>query len=109
MTGPAVVDRIFVLEPQGRLPFRLVVDLKATDGKAFAASVRRSRRGKPRVETVTATASRQPELRNKPKRDRKISVIDAGHGGVDPGNLGVLGVPEKGIVVHTRRAMKSRL
>lgn len=107
LTGPAVIDRLFVLEPQGKMPYRLVLDLKATDRKTFAASVKRSRRGK--QETRTAVVVAQPQLRNKPKRDRKTIVIDAGHGGVDPGNLGVIGVPEKTIVLRMARAIRKAL
>ncbi len=104
LTGPAVVERMFMLAPQGRMPYRLVVDLRETDQKSFVASVKRSRRGQ--AKTKTATASQQPQIRNKPKRDRKTIVIDAGHGGVDPGNLGVIGVPEKTIVLNMARAIK---
>ena len=106
LEGPAVIDRMFVLEPQGKMPYRLVFDLKATDRKTFAASVKRSRRGKPQIRTARV---KQPELRNKPKRDRKTIVIDAGHGGVDPGNLGVIGVPEKTIVLNMARTIKKAI
>ncbi|HEX4095862.1 MAG TPA: N-acetylmuramoyl-L-alanine amidase [Caulobacteraceae bacterium] len=94
LTRPAAVARRFLLAPtDGEPNYRYVVDLTAN--------------GPP----VRATASAAPKVR--PVADiaihtRKVIVIDAGHGGKDPGAMGE-GVHEKDLTLAAARALKRRL
>jgi len=96
----AKVDRFFVLPPQGPHRFRLVFDLVPTSRKGFLAGVKRPQpmRDAPASAVVKA---KPPEP---PRHDtERIVVLDAGHGGNDPGAPGVNGVPEKSITLAVAR------
>lgn len=65
---------------------------------------------------LTAATSGGPALRPPPLPDvrrnfdpRPLVVIDAGHGGVDPGAIGVTGVREKDITLSVARQLAARL
>lgn len=109
----AVIEKAFVLPPQGAFQYRLVIDIRTTDRASFttAMNVSKNRRAastnsrpstSPRPSVAPATSARSP--------NRRLRVaIDAGHGGVDPGNLGVIGVPEKTIVLNMARSVKKAI
>lgn len=103
---PAAVERFFTLKPQGPYRYRLVFDLKATSRSAFLAAIRKP--VAPRVAPPT-----QSEMRPTPSvraaDAQRVIVIDPGHGGVDPGTLGVLGVPEKTIVLSISKKVAAAL
>lgn len=106
LDGAAVVDRIFVLQPQGKYPYRLVIDLKPVGREEFLLAMKTSRPdGNVRR---TARAAPPPRIGDSTNNRRRI-IIDAGHGGIDPGNLGVIGVPEKTIVLNMALAMKREI
>ena len=103
---PAAVERFFTLKPQGPYRYRLVFDLKATSRSAFLAAIRQP--VAPRAAPPT-----QSEMRPTPSvraaDAQRVIVIDPGHGGVDPGTLGVLGVPEKTIVLSISKKVAAAL
>jgi len=83
----------------------LSVELVPTTAQAFGAGTGGQR---------TALASTGPEVEEgavqKPKdRVKPVIVIDAGHGGVDPGTLSPQGVPEKKVVLAVAKQLKARL
>ena len=57
---------------------------------------------RPRAQPSLATPTRRPNT-------RVLVVIDAGHGGADPGAVGISGLQEKGIVLEISRQVASRL
>ena len=82
------VAKSFVLPPSSGLPHRLVVDLVKTDSKAFAEQVAKDRAAKRSAQK--ARPAPEP-FTPKPRRQansKPVIVLDAGHGGVDPGALG---------------------
>ena len=86
--GPVKVAKSFVLPPSSGLPHRLVVDLVKTDSKAFAEQVAKDRAAKRSAQK--ARPAPEP-FTPKPRRQansKPVIVLDAGHGGVDPGALG---------------------
>ena len=83
----------------------LAVQLVPTTAQAFGVGTGGQR---------TAPASAKPEIEEgavkKPKnRVKPVILIDAGHGGVDPGALSPNGVPEKKVVLAVAKKLKARL
>ncbi|MEH6666065.1 MAG: N-acetylmuramoyl-L-alanine amidase, partial [Brevundimonas sp.] len=94
LAGGAEVERRFLLPPgDGVTHYRYVIDLKATD----AVVADRPDRNPPRY---TASAAARPE--------RPLIVIDAGHGGHDPGTLGGR-VNESTVTLQAARDLKTEL
>lgn len=107
--SPVHVKSAFVLPPSGAQQYRLVIDLAATSREAFLqesdASIQRHvALSAPRVSPPPAAPAPLPT-----SDDRLTIVIDAGHGGVDPGAIGQDGVHEKDIVLAAAKALKNSL
>lgn len=93
LAGGAEVERRFLLPPgDGITHYRYVIDLKATD----ASAAPRPDRNPPRQAAAPA------------RRERPLIVIDAGHGGHDPGTLGGR-VNESAVTLQAARALKDEL
>lgn len=93
LAGDAVIKRRFLLPPaDGAANYRYVIDIAAA-----APS-----------ERVTLISNTAPAIRPPALNLKKTVVIDAGHGGKDPGAIGSSGY-EKDLTLAAALALKSRL
>jgi N-acetylmuramoyl-L-alanine amidase len=93
----AEVRRRFLLPPgDGASAYRYVIDLKSTDAPGTAPPLAL----KP---TLVSAPARAPALRLK-----KVIVIDAGHGGKDPGSSGS-DTAEKDVTLAAAKALRAKL
>jgi N-acetylmuramoyl-L-alanine amidase len=101
--GPVVIKRADMRQGAGR-DMLFAVELTATSAKSFAAGTGASK---------SATAVAPPDIGPKalPRRDRvkPLILIDAGHGGIDPGAASSGGLKEKTVVLAVANALRSRL
>ncbi|MBR4892054.1 MAG: N-acetylmuramoyl-L-alanine amidase [Alphaproteobacteria bacterium] len=96
-------SQIMVLEPNGDSDYRLVLDFAAGTPPVQKSSA--SEYGSlPEYTTTTATPTTAITASRK-----YIIVIDAGHGGKDPGCIGKGGTREKDIVLSVAKKLKSKL
>lgn len=96
--GPVLIDKAFVEKPKDGQPARIVVDVVRTTSETFEATLASER------ESETAAAVPEdtpPGSGTSPAgpRERKLVVIDPGHGGIDPGAIGVRKTKEKDVVL----------
>ena len=82
-------NQIMVLEPNGDNDYRLVLDFVAGTG----------------TKTVAATT----QSNNSQSTRKRIVVLDAGHGGKDPGCIGRGGTKEKTVVLAVARKLRTAL
>lgn len=132
--APAAVATAFLLQPTSANGYRLVLDFAETSDQAFTSGLRQ-----PPLVIATAVpaepaaplaaspapvptpsaklaaapppaAERAPRKPETPKkRQKRLVVIDPGHGGADPGTVGVSGIYEKDITLAVALEMKSLL
>ena len=104
LDGPAVLRKAGV-EPRPGSGARLVVDLGRSDPAAFRALTRRPVFVPPAIDVARpATGSVIAEANRPP-----VVVIDAGHGGVDPGASGLAGATEKTVVLDFATELAAKL
>ncbi len=137
-TGPVLISKSFLVRPEAGQPARLVVDLVKTDEKTFmvahaadqatrpplapAEPAAEAAAGEDNVETATAAPLPAPKpgtevsgaapgraMPAKRADGRRVIVIDPGHGGVDPGAVGVRRTREKDVVLAFSLALRDRL
>jgi len=127
--SPPRVAQSFLLNPTENGKYRLVVDLGTISQEAFKKGAKKKKAPLASVSVSktdkangTATDSPKQNLRPtlasipprkpisvQPKRKKPVVVIDPGHGGVDPGTVGVKGTYEKHITLAMAREMKQQL
>ena len=86
-------SQIMLLEPNGDNDYRLVLDFAASSSAEKIASA------------VTSGATNT----NKNQQTKHIVVIDAGHGGKDPGCIGKGGTREKDVVLSVAKKLRTKL
>jgi N-acetylmuramoyl-L-alanine amidase len=110
---PSLVSKIFSLPPGGGKPNRLVVDLKPTGREAFLTASRQSMEAysaRSRNDTSATEQSVDVAVQSGRGGDEKpLIAIDAGHGGVDPGAIGVGNVYEKDLTLAAARQLAETL
>jgi N-acetylmuramoyl-L-alanine amidase len=104
--GPIKIERSQIVPPKGLEPWQFVVDLVASDPVAFEALLK----SQPQTSQPALKAATFDDL---PAASAKLStkpviVIDAGHGGLDPGAVSG-SVLEKNVVLAVARHVRASL
>jgi N-acetylmuramoyl-L-alanine amidase len=107
VSKPSLISKIFTLPASGNKPHRLVIDLAPTSRQSFMDASRESMAAySARQRNDTSITENSADVAVKSGHDgsdKPLIAIDAGHGGVDPGTIGVGGVYEKNVTLPTAR------
>ncbi|OSQ37262.1 N-acetylmuramoyl-L-alanine amidase [Thalassospira mesophila] len=109
VSTPALISKIFTLPASGGKPNRLVIDVTPTSRETFMAASRESMAAySARQRNDTSATEKSADVAvetGKTGVDKPLIAIDAGHGGVDPGTIGVGGVYEKNVTLAAAREL----
>ena len=108
LNTPVKVEAPQLVPPEEGYSFRLMIDLTPSTREAFMAAA-----GWPGG-SATGTASAAPATSlSAPVRrgdaEKRLVVVDAGHGGIDPGTHGRTGIREKDLVLGAARELRRAL
>lgn len=105
---PVDFAKVFTLPPNNGYGHRLVIDLKPISREAYFARSRTPLVSSPPLPRAQQAAL--PPAPPKPHGDsRPVVVIDAGHGGVDPGAISRSGIYEKTLVLEYAMELKRQI
>jgi N-acetylmuramoyl-L-alanine amidase len=128
--GPVLIEKSFIAEAQAGQPARMVVDLVRSTPEAFQATLAQDEGvtedaiaaanaaeetpdvavALPRPKPGSVAAPQDgPKVAEQPKRQRKLIVIDPGHGGIDPGAIGRRKTKEKDVVLAFGLKLREQL
>jgi N-acetylmuramoyl-L-alanine amidase len=110
LTGPAKVDKSYVLGAANGQPPRLVLELESIDRTAFvqALSAADNLQLRAAVGAGDAKVADAPVPMPVPD-DRPVVVLDPGHGGIDNGTQAASGESEKTLVLDFARALRDQI
>ncbi len=103
VSGPVAVKRSFMLQPTADFGYRLVLDLEPVSRESFAREAKLT----PSPEAPQAETPSEPTP--KPSGAKPLLVIDAGHGGIDPGTTGLSGGYEKEVTLAFALELKRQI
>lgn len=117
------VARVLRLPPTGReKSYRIIVDLDTVSDARFSSVAKRDQRRLAKAETEAARATETATAllagaapassgRKAPARSSRghVVVIDAGHGGKDPGAMAITGGKEKDVTLRAALALRDLL
>ena len=99
----------FLLEPNERYNYRLVVDIESTQKQEILALFDLDQIGESETTQERSKLSTPTTKEKQSFAKHFIIAIDAGHGGEDPGAVGRSGTKEKDIVLKVARLLKQQL
>lgn len=113
-TKAAIVNKVFFLAPQGGFVWRLVIDIKSATESEFEKSrlENTSDDGKPATKKKNTDAlppAAQKLFEEKPYQQKPLIVLDAGHGGRDPGAISYSGYYEKFLTLRMVKELQATL
>jgi len=107
--GSAVAERFAIAPKSDGAGYRYVIDITASSARGFGeVKIERPRADADGVAVVAVARTRQAPLAALGPRQRKVIVIDAGHGGHDPGARGAE-ANEKDITLAAALHLRRRL
>ena len=108
---PVLIKKAFMLAPQSNFNWRFAIDLEATSEREFNSKIGNNYAVSSDDYNSADTKSSHKPTATAPSKSskRKIIVIDAGHGGVDPGAIGYNGTYEKNITLSMAKELKDLL
>jgi N-acetylmuramoyl-L-alanine amidase len=100
LNAPVSVSNALVVPPTGGYGYRVVIDLFRTTQEKFEKNAGWPADLKAREAAAALLASLPPAEQASPATaEKRVIVIDAGHGGIDSGTNGVNGLLEKDVVL----------
>ncbi|MDO5012297.1 MAG: N-acetylmuramoyl-L-alanine amidase [Pseudomonadota bacterium] len=98
-------SQIMILSPNGDNDYRLVLDFVAGTGTGTASTTSAAAT----TSTTTSNKSASNKAQSATPAGKYVIVIDAGHGGKDPGCIGKNGTKEKTVVLSVARKLRNKL
>lgn len=116
LNSPVAVSSPQILPPENGFGFRLLLDLYPTSTEAFEADAGwpHAFRGEARFGQAPAGLERSQNLAGADSAaigttEKRVIVVDAGHGGIDPGTHGASGLQEKDVVLAVAKELRDKL